>query len=108
MKNFRMTARRICAMTASVAMLGLSAAKTFGIEGLTISIQNSVNVVLGWPSAPGATYIIQSIPSLNSTNGWQTLTNFYPAAPRHQLDHLCDFQRVQLVVRRQWHKRFRW
>jgi len=80
MKNFKTTTLRFCTMAGCAIIFALSAAKSFGIEGLTIKIQNSVNVVLGWPSVPGATYIIQSIPALNSSNGWQTLTNFYPAA----------------------------
>jgi hypothetical protein len=68
-------------MAGCAAILGLSSAQIFAIEGLTIKIQNGTNVVLGWPSVPNETYIIQSTPALNSSNGWQTLTNFYPAAP---------------------------
>jgi hypothetical protein len=81
MKNSRTTAFRFCAMAGCAAILASSSTKIFAIEGLKISIQNSVNVVLGWPSATNETYIIQSIPALDSTNGWQTLTNFYPAFP---------------------------
>ena len=62
-----------------ISLVMASASQMFGIEGLTISIQNRTNVVLGWPSAEGETYIIQSRPALDANNPWQTLTDYYPA-----------------------------
>jgi hypothetical protein len=73
------TKQRFCA-AGCLFILALSGANALAIEGLTINIQDDVNVVLGWPSVPGATYIIQSTPALNPSNGWETVTNFYPAA----------------------------
>jgi len=66
---------------ASVVALILifSGYRAFGIEGLTISIQNRTNVVLGWPSATNETYLIQSRPSLDANHPWQALTDYYPA-----------------------------
>jgi hypothetical protein len=49
------------------------------IEGLRISVQ-CPDVVLGWPSNPGETYIVQWKQALESTNDWLTLTDFFPAA----------------------------
>jgi hypothetical protein len=60
-------------------ILIFSGYRTSGIEGLTISIQNGTNVVLGWPSATNETYLIQSRPSLDPSNPWQALTDYYPA-----------------------------
>ncbi len=55
-----------------------SIVSTFGIEGLTISLQ-CTNVVLGWPSVEGETYIVQHRATLDTNDTWETLTNFYPA-----------------------------
>jgi hypothetical protein len=52
--------------------------QTFAIEGLHISVVCS-NVVLSWPSAEGKTYIVQYRQTLNSPDGWQTLTSSWPA-----------------------------
>lgn len=48
------------------------------IEGLTISVQ-CPNVVLGWPSNPGETYIVQWRPTLDPSTPWVMLTNGFPA-----------------------------
>lgn len=53
--------------------------RSYGIEGLTISVQNGTNIVLGWPSATNETYLIQTIPAFGSTNSWLVLTDNYPA-----------------------------
>jgi hypothetical protein len=34
--------------------------RAYGIEGLTISVQNGTNIVLGWPSATNETYLINT------------------------------------------------
>jgi hypothetical protein len=73
--------RAFCAIFAVVAGLAWLATTALGIQGLKVSIQNGTNLMLSWPSVTNATYIIQYTPTLNVTNGWQTLTNFYPAFP---------------------------
>jgi hypothetical protein len=55
-----------------------SAISSFAIEKLHISVQCS-NVVLSWPSADGETYIVQYRKTLDSSDGWQTLTSSLPA-----------------------------
>ena len=66
-------------------MLGISllialATQSYGIEGLSISIRNGTDVVLGWPSAVTETYIVQYRVALDTNDPWTTLTNYYPAA----------------------------
>jgi hypothetical protein len=60
-------------------ILIFSGYRVSGIEGLTISVQNGTNIVLGWPSATNETYFIQTIPAFGSTNSWLVLTDYYPA-----------------------------
>jgi len=62
-----------------VVILIFSGYRSFAIEGLTISVQNGTNIVLGWPSATNETYLIQTIPAFGSTNSWLVLTDNYPA-----------------------------
>jgi hypothetical protein len=50
----------------------------FAIEGLEIAVP-STNVMLSWPSDSSETYIIQYRHTLNSTNSWMTLADYYPA-----------------------------
>lgn len=52
----------------------------FAIEGIHVSIDSS-NVVLAWPGDSSKNYIVQYIPALTSTNGWQTLTSLWPGDP---------------------------
>ena len=52
--------------------------QTFAIEGLQVSVQ-ATNVVLSWPSDPSETYIVQYRNTLNATDSWQTLADYYPA-----------------------------
>src|ERR1035437_2153844 len=52
--------------------------QTFAIEGLQISVP-STNAVLSWPSDPSETYIVQYRNTLNATDSWQTLADYYPA-----------------------------
>jgi hypothetical protein len=61
-------------------ILIFSGYRASGIEGLTISIQNGTNVVLGWPSATNETYLIQYASTLSTNMVWQGLTNYYPAS----------------------------
>ena len=51
--------------------------RAYAIEGLTISVP-ATNVVLAWPSDPSETYLIQYRHTLNSTDSWTTLADFYP------------------------------
>lgn len=67
----------IKAMSSAAAVLIL-ASEACAVEGLTISVRSS-NVVLGWPSAPNETYIVQYRPSLDPSAPWVTLTNSLPA-----------------------------
>jgi hypothetical protein len=54
------------------------ASPAFAIEGLQISVQSS-NVVLSWPSVESETYLVQYRSTLSATEGWTTLTNYFPA-----------------------------
>lgn len=62
---------------AAGAVLLASATPSLAIEGLQISVQ-CPNVVLGWPSDPSETYIVQWRPDLNPGTAWVTLTNSLP------------------------------
>jgi hypothetical protein len=62
----------------AVGLLFASAVQTFAIEGIKLSVQ-SRNVILSWPSVAGETYIVQYRQTLDATNSWQTLANYYPA-----------------------------
>jgi hypothetical protein len=64
-------------LTVSAGLLLASAVHTFAIEGLQVSVQCS-NVVLSWPSADGETYIVQYRQTLDPSDSWQTLTNYFP------------------------------
>ena len=55
----------------------LSTPQAFAIEGLNIKVL-STNVVLSWPSDPSETYLIQYRHTLNATDSWTTLADFYP------------------------------
>jgi hypothetical protein len=59
------------------ALLLLSSASSFAIEGLHVSVQ-STNAVLSWPSVDVQNYIVQYQPSLTSTGSWLTLTSSLP------------------------------
>lgn len=63
--------------------------QAFAIEGLQVSVQNT-NAVLSWPSDANETYIAQSLPTLNSTSGWVTLTNYYPADANSNVTYFVD------------------
>ena len=60
-------------------VLIMSSMRTCGVPGLTISVQDSTNIVLGWPSTPGTTYLIQYTSTLSTNIEWEDLANFYPA-----------------------------
>lgn len=53
------------------------AVRAFAIEGLQITVPPT-NVVLSWPSDPSETYLIQYRHTLNATDSWTTLADFYP------------------------------
>ncbi|MGI8965149.1 MAG: hypothetical protein ACR2H1_03565, partial [Limisphaerales bacterium] len=52
---------------------------TFGVEGLTLSLQSS-NAVLRWQSRTNEIFIVQYRATLDPNDFWQILTNSYPAA----------------------------
>jgi hypothetical protein len=58
----------------------MSPMRSYAVPGLTISVQDGTNIVLGWPSTPGTTYLIQYASSLSTNTEWEDLTNFYPAS----------------------------
>ena len=66
------------ARLAVFAALVASSAPVSAIEGLQISVQ-CPDVILGWPSSPGETYIVQWRPTLSPSTPWVTLTNAPPA-----------------------------
>jgi hypothetical protein len=68
----------IGSITAAGAVLLSSAIQSFGIEGIRIAVQ-CPDVILGWPSMPGETYIVQWRPTLDPSTNWVTLTNSLPA-----------------------------
>lgn len=63
----------------AIALCGLGTT-SFAVDGLTLSIQNTTNVLLSWSSTPGTSYIVQYRPTLSPEDGWQTLSDAYPAA----------------------------
>src|ERR1017187_3824130 len=68
--------------------------QTFAIEGLKISVP-STNVVLSWPSDPSETYIIQYRNTLNGTDSWTTLTDYFPADSTTNITFFVDPNPVQ-------------
>jgi hypothetical protein len=72
------TKTKSCFLVAGIVFI-VSVAQSFAVEGLTISIQNGTDVVLGWPSVDGETYIVQGRAAFDTNDPWQTLTNYYPA-----------------------------
>jgi hypothetical protein len=60
-------------------ILFASVISSFAIEGIQVSVQSS-NVVLSWPSLTNETYIAQYRHTLQSTDSWATLTNYFPAS----------------------------
>jgi hypothetical protein len=75
-------------------LLLASAAHTFGIEGLTLSLQCS-NVVLSWPSTPGENYIVQYRPTLDPSTPWETLTSSWAADPTTNITYFVHSNIVQ-------------
>src|ERR1035441_5834586 len=75
-------------------LLLMSAANTFAIEGLTISVQCS-NVVLSWPSAPGQNYIVQYRPTFDPGSPWVTLTSSWQADPTTNITFFVHSNIVQ-------------
>jgi hypothetical protein len=63
----------------ALCILIASLTSSFAIEGIQVSIQSS-NVVLSWPSLTNETYIAQYRHTLQSTDSWATLTNYFPAS----------------------------
>jgi hypothetical protein len=69
-------------LVATSCLLFMFAMPTFAIEGLQLSVQSS-NVFLSWPSVDDGseTYLVQYRQTLRATDSWQTLTDYFPAAP---------------------------
>lgn len=65
------------AIIGAVALSFAPAINTFAIEGLTLSVP-ATNVVLSWPSDPSETYLIQYRHTLDATDSWTTIADFYP------------------------------
>ncbi len=63
--------------------------KTFAIEGLSIAVP-STNAVLSWPSDSSETYIIQYRHTLDATDSWSTLADYYPADSSTNITHYID------------------
>ena len=80
------------AIIGTAALLLLTAANSFAIEGLTISVQSS-NVVLTWPTVDGNgdMYIVMRRADLSSSSIWTVLTNYYPAATGTNATTFIDY-----------------
>src|ERR1035437_460486 len=68
--------------------------QTFAIEGLQISVP-STNAVLSWPSDPSETYIVQYRNTLDATDSWATLADYYPADSSTNITFFVDANPVQ-------------
>jgi hypothetical protein len=66
------------AIIGAVALSFASAIHTLAVEGLKISVP-STNVVLFWPSDPSESYLVQYRNTLNATDSWTTLADYFPA-----------------------------
>jgi hypothetical protein len=80
-----------------VASAGLFATgiNTFAIEGIHLSVQSS-NVILSWPSTNnGESYIVQYRQTLNATDAWQTLADYYSPASDTNITFYTNFSAVQ-------------
>ena len=67
---------------------------TFAIEGLQISVQ-APDVILGWPSSPDETYIVQWRPALGTGTPLVTLTSSLPADSNTNWTVYVDSGRIQ-------------
>ena len=79
MKTIKHDARKLVVGCLFACCLFLLSFQAFAIEGLTISVP-STNALLTWPtdSSLGETYIIQYRHTLNDSNDWTTLADYYP------------------------------
>lgn len=77
-----------------LALLLLSNASSFAIEGLQVSIP-ATNAVLSWPSDPSETYLVQYRNTLNATDSWATLTDYLPADSGTNITLFVDPNPVQ-------------
>jgi hypothetical protein len=66
------------AFTFASTILLASSTHLIAIEGLKIAVR-CPDVILGWPSAAGETYIVQYRPTLDDSASWLMLTNSLPA-----------------------------
>lgn len=65
-------------LIAAFATLVTLSASVSAIEGLQLTVQ-CPDVILGWPSLSGESYIVQWRPTLSPSTPWVTLTNSLPA-----------------------------
>jgi hypothetical protein len=65
-----------CKILAVMALACLSV-RAFAIEGLNIAVITN-NVILSWPSDPSETYLVQYRHTLDATDSWSTLSDYYP------------------------------
>jgi len=84
------------AILGTVALLFASAIHAFAIEGLQISVQCS-NVVLSWPSTNGETYVVQYRQTLNPTDSWTTLADYFPASVGTNITFFVHSNIIQYV-----------
>jgi hypothetical protein len=75
------------------AVLLAFATQSLGIEGLRITVQ-CPDVILGWPSSPEETYIVQWRATLTTNTPWVTLTNSLPADSTTNWTTFVDSGRV--------------
>ena len=61
----------------------------FAIEGLNISIPAGTNVILSWPSDTSETYLIQYRHTLDASDSWTTLADYY--APDFTTNITCFY-----------------
>jgi hypothetical protein len=66
-----------CAFACCMSLFTL---QSFAIEGLKISVQSTIAVLL-WPSTNIETYIVQYRSNLNAASSWLTLTDHFSATP---------------------------
>jgi hypothetical protein len=81
------------AVIAAGLVLLAPAIQSLGIEGLRISVQ-CPDAILGWPSSPEETYIVQWRATLSTNTPWVTLTNSLPAAASTNWTTFVDSGRI--------------
>jgi hypothetical protein len=91
MKTAKKIIGKLAAGCVLACCLSRFTSQSFAIEGLQISVP-STNAVLSWPSVGDGseTYIVQYRNTLNATDSWATLTDYYPAATDTNITSFVD------------------